>query len=179
MFNIKSKAALAALLLGTSTLVVGCASSQPNFADEVSDVAKEWRRGEKKVEEGRDLVADGERLVRKGRQQQAEGGAELKKAQTSVVSARERYDLALLELGGAKDADEATDEAKRLRELEKALRKAEDNVKDAQGKVKRGKDNVADGEKKLAKGKRLISEGEAEMADVEREYRQLSSLLVQ
>ncbi|NNU17619.1 hypothetical protein HK107_14905 [Parvularcula sp. ZS-1/3] len=169
-----SKAALAAILLGSLSLTA-CATGQKDFAEEVTDVAKDWRKGEKKVAEGEEMIREAKAEIRKGEKQISEGEAAAKKATVKVANAQERYDFAMTMFGTSATADEAVKEAKEIKSLEKALKEAQEDLTLAKLKQRKGRDNIADGNKKLAKGEKMVADGRREMEQVQKTYRQIAA----
>ena len=174
MFKLNIKNTVFAIFAGAALALAGCATA-PDFGDQVSQVSKDWKKAEDKVERGEKLVREGNTQIRKGNDQQAKGASEERAATRELEDYRSQYDLAVLSVGSATTADQAEEQGRRLRALEKRVKSTEDDLKDARAKQKRGRENVEDGRAKIKKGERLVAEGEAEMKAIEADYRGLAA----
>lgn len=140
-------------------LISGCAS-QSNFrlsdAALAGDPSAMWKEGQKSVDTGEALVANGENRLTAGRKQVREGEAMIRSGNQDVLLARNEYQDAAAAGGASLTPKQVAAEAKGLQIIGDRW---EDSIK----KIRRGNELVDKGNRSIDKGQSEIREGRALM----------------
>lgn len=142
----------------SAVVLLGC-SSTPNMESYANDPDRMWEEGKKLSEKGEKLLTKGEKDLEKARAMLREGEGLIQSGTEKIISSKQAYQLAVLQLGASTSPKEIAFEATTLSSIGERWEDAIDDVKNGDSLIEKSKDRQKDALERIKEGQRLIEQG--------------------